>query len=673
MQQPRVNDAGKAPFARPEEAQDIHAPRNQDWMQSVFEYSLDGVFSLDREGRFTAVNPACEKISGYTRDELLRLNFAQLCTPDCLEKAVHAFEKDREGDPQVVDISIFRKDGRQVDLLATGGPITVDGHIVGVFAIVHDVTENKQANSALRESEEQFRLLVEGVKDYALFLLDPAGNIVTWNKGAERLKGYRAEEIIGRSSALCFVPEDVLQGLPQRVLRVAAQQGRYKGECWVVRKDGSKFWSELLLVALRNEDGTLRGFAEVAQDITDRKRAEEELTRAKEAAEQASRAKDHFLAILSHELRTPLTPVLAAVQMAERESALSPDLSALLNMIHRNVELEARLIDDLLDVVSISRGKIELHLGSLDLHALLQHVVEVCSSDLQAKQLTLSVELDAPHHHVHGDSARLQQVFWNLLKNAVKFTPIGGRIALRTDPAEEDRIAVTVRDTGVGIEPELLPHIFNVFEQGGPQVTRLFGGLGLGLSISKGLVEMHGGTLRALSEGKNQGASFIVELNTSVSAESSTPACRPGERQAADLQGGRVLLVEDHPDTARTMAMLLRSYGYDVRTADSINSALRAADAEPFDLLISDLGLPDGSGHDLMRRLSAQHPTKGIAISGYGTEEDIRHSKEAGFMAHLTKPIDTDQLEKIMKAACIEAHQHGNAPPAHSPGTPQAG
>jgi len=313
------------------------------------------------------------------------------------------------------------------------------------------------------------------------------------------------------------------------------------------------------------------------------------------------------------------------------------------------VVLEVRLIDDLLDLTRIQRGKLELHLGPVDAHSVIGHVADICQSDLRSKQLAFTVELGAGHHHVQGDSARLQQVFWNLLKNAIKFTPRGGSIHVRSVQVAGDQMAISMQDTGVGIEASMLPTIFNAFEQGSQGVTRLFGGLGLGLSICRGLVDLHGGKLTATSAGQGQGATFTVVLPISLEAEAARP--REGGSWAdgtASLKGGRLLLVEDHVDTAVVMTKLLRSYGYDVRTADTVAAAQRAVDAEHFDLLLCDIGLPDGSGLDLMRQLTARHPIKGIALSGFGTEDDVSRSKAAGFQEHLVKPVDIDQLERAL-------------------------
>ena len=377
--------------------------------------------------------------------------------------------------------------------------------------------------------------------------------------------------------------------------------------------------------------------------------------KAREAAEAANHAKDRFLAMLSHELRTPLTPVLNTVQALEDGGDLPGDLRAAIEMIRRNVELEARLIDDLLDLTRISKGKVQLRLETVDAHALIETALDICGDDIRAKNLTVATELRAAEHHLRADAARLHQVFWNLLKNAVKFTPSTGSITVRSSNPGPGRVRFEVADTGLGISAGNLPKVFEAFEQGS---RAGLGGLGLGLAITKAVVDLHGGTITADSAGPDLGAIFVTELAT-VPAPAAEPAVshprngreRPGEGGVAKPGNGpRVLLVDDHADTLRSMDRLLRLRGFQVCTASSVSTALQAAAAGGFDLLISDVGLPDGSGMDLMRELRARHGERlpGIALSGYGMEEDVSRSREAGFGEHLTKPVDMLGLEAVI-------------------------
>ncbi|MEY2558121.1 MAG: hypothetical protein QOE34_1546 [Verrucomicrobiota bacterium] len=377
--------------------------------------------------------------------------------------------------------------------------------------------------------------------------------------------------------------------------------------------------------------------------------------KARAEAERANRAKDAFLAMLSHELRTPLTPVLTSVLALEQEENLPEETRASLQMIRRNVELEGRLIDDLLDLTRISKGKVQLSLEEVDAHSLLRNALEICQADIDHKHLSLQTDFAAEKVCLEADPARLQQIFWNLIKNAVKFTPEGGRLEIRT-ANNDGQLRVEVSDNGMGIDAETLPKIFNAFEQG--ERTRL-GGLGLGLAISKALVETHHGRLTAESAGRNQGATFtaifpLAENHAGASAASipATPVAR---------KSMRVLLVEDHEDTNRSLTNLLRRRGYHVHSARSVQSALDLASQERFDVLVSDIGLPDGSGIDLMQQLSVDHPLFGIALTGFGMEEDVRRSHDVGFQHHLIKPVDLNRLDALLQQSNAAAQESPSA------------
>ena len=354
-------------------------------------------------------------------------------------------------------------------------------------------------------------------------------------------------------------------------------------------------------------------------------------------------AKDQFLAMLSHELRTPLTPVLASALELENEPDVREDVRESLQMIRRNVELEARLIDDLLDLTRIDRGKVQLNFEIVDAHTLLQSALEICQAEINRKHLRTSLNPSANTVHMRADPARLQQIFWNLINNAVKFTPHDGQIAITTSNNSDGQLRVEIADSGMGIEPEALPKIFDAFEQGGRTQS---GGLGLGLAISKTLVEAHKGTITAESAGRNEGSKFTLVFPTSEKAQTQVaPKLSP---TLAERQPMRILLVEDHEDTNRSLTSLLRRRGYHVQSALTFQSALELSDKEKFDVLISDLGLPDGNGIDLIQKLVSKPPL-GIALTGFGMEQDIRKSREAGFQHHLVKPIDLNKLDTLIQ------------------------
>jgi HAMP domain-containing protein/signal transduction histidine kinase/CheY-like chemotaxis protein len=365
-------------------------------------------------------------------------------------------------------------------------------------------------------------------------------------------------------------------------------------------------------------------------------------------------AKDQFLAMLSHELRTPLTPVLASALALENEPDLPSDIHESLQMIRRNVELEARLIDDLLDLTRIDRGKVQLNFEIVDAHTLLQSALEICQAEIDRKHLKPSFNLGARKVHLRADPARLQQIFWNLINNAVKFTPANGQTTITTSNDSGGQLRVEIADTGMGIEQEMLPKIFDAFEQGGRTQS---GGLGLGLAISKTLVEAHKGTIAAKSAGRDKGSTFTLVFPTCEKAEARiAPAMAP---RSAERQPMRILLVEDHEDTNRSLTNLLRRRGYHVQSALTFQSALDLGAKEQFDVLISDLGLPDGSGIDLIQKLASKPPL-GIALTGFGMEQDIRRSREVGFQHHLVKPIDLNKLDSLIQqgagAATVRVH-----------------
>lgn len=373
----------------------------------------------------------------------------------------------------------------------------------------------------------------------------------------------------------------------------------------------------------------------------------------------ASDAKDQFLAILSHELRTPLNPVLALISSMQDNHSLPPDLLGKLAVIDRNVRLQARLIDDLLDFNRVIQGKLHLDRDIVDVHALVSNVVEICQADADAKGQQLTVLMDAGSSHVDGDSARLQQTLWNILKNAIKFTPVGGNIAIATS-AEGETLRVAITDDGVGIEGNVIREIFNAFEQGGKQVSAEFGGLGLGLAIARKFAELHGGTISAHSPGKMLGTTFTVELPIVQPISQATPAA-PSSGTPYDLTGTRILLVDDHADTLEVFTIILESMGLVVSTALDGDRALQAAKQKSFDLLVSDLGLPDMTGYELVGRIHEIQNLPAIAQSGYGMASDIEKSQNAGFSAHLTKPVTIPKLMETIRNVLASAVSKGGA------------
>jgi len=507
--------------------------------------------------------------------------------------------------------------------------------------------KNWSSSTALHETAEQFHILVDSVEEYAIYLLDASGNIITWNTGAQKIKGYSAEEIIGKNFASFYTAEDVASGKPQRNLREAARRGYIRDQGLRVRKDGSTFEAEVVITALRDHTGKIRGFSKVTRDITDQIRSRE-FEAEKIAAQKASKAKDDFLAALSHELRTPLTPALAAATyLQDNAEKLPPEFVEDVEIIKRNVQLQARLIDDLLDLTRIARGKLHLEMEDCDAHEIIQNALETASSAIVAKQLKVSTKLDAKEYHILADCIRLQQVFWNLINNAVKFTPQGGKIAVSTSNDERGRFRFEITDTGIGIEPQRLASLFQPFEQADPSVTRQFGGLGLGLAISKRLVDLHHGKIEAESRGRSFGATFTVTLDSLPKGATAIGLNdRVGGKTSKPL---RILLVEDHEDTRRTLSRLLTHFGHNVITADNVEGAMAIMTCNNIDAVLCDIGLPDGSGYEVAAQARVNGHIKTIALTGFGTENDIRRSKEAGFDFHLVKPINFRELQTVLE------------------------
>jgi signal transduction histidine kinase len=391
----------------------------------------------------------------------------------------------------------------------------------------------------------------------------------------------------------------------------------------------------------------------IAAAIAERNRGQAAIEQQKDAVEAANRTKDNFLAMLSHELRTPLTPVMAALDTLEADGSRSSESKNSLAMIRRNVELESQLIDDLLDLTRIAKDKLQLRFGPLDAHEIINNVAEICRPEAQVRNLKLQLNLRSGAHHVSADAAKYQQIVWNLLKNAIKFTADNGEITISSSNPEPQLLAIAVHDTGIGIEPEIMNRIFDPFEQGERAFQRRYGGLGLGLAISKSLAQAHGGTLIARSEGRDRGSTFILTMKT----VSPPPRIVKLTTPVAESRPLRILLVDDHQDTCVALERLLVRRGHLVAAAHNVRSAMEAAARNSFDLLISDVALPDGTGTELMTYLRAISGIPGIAISGFGMNGDIEKSIGAGFAEHLVKPVKMENLEaaidRVMAAATL--------------------
>jgi PAS domain S-box-containing protein len=546
---------------------------------------------------------------------------------------------------------IFSSEGEVLGIFATyysehGGLRHEHMHIVETATRTAAVAiQRRRSERLLRESEARQRQLLAGLP-VACYTMDAHGRLTFFNDAAERLWG-RVPELekdlwvgsfgVEKESAKRIPLENGPAGL------ALTERRSVRGlEGFIMRPDGSRRWVVPHPDPLFDAAGNCTGVINVIVDVTEERHAKRLLQEAKETAEAASAAKDRFLAVLSHELRTPLTPVLMTVASLELEPELPESVREDMAMIRRNVELETKLIDDLLDLSRITSGKLRLRLQAVDLNEAVRQVCGICRSQVLEKGLRLTCDLDAPVGLVSADPARLQQVLWNVVKNAAKFTPQGGEIHVRTR-LDGNRRIVEVRDSGIGIAPEMLPRIFDAFEQG-EGITRQFGGLGLGLAISKALIELHGGSIRVTSDGHGTGATFSIEIPAPSESVEAHPVKVPQNASRNDHAHFRLLVVEDHPDTAHTLGRILRAAGFSVVAANNVASALKVAAIEPFDLILSDIGLPDGTGYDLLREVRKHRSVQAIAMSGFGMEEDLRKSREAGFAEHLVKPVNIPDL-----------------------------
>ncbi|MDQ6626769.1 MAG: ATP-binding protein [Verrucomicrobiota bacterium] len=504
--------------------------------------------------------------------------------------------------------------------------------------------ELQESEARLRESADRFSFLAESMPQ-KIFTARANGDIDYFNRQWTEFTGLSFEQIRDWGWTQFIHPDDLAENV-RRWKHSLETAEFFEYEHRFRRADGEWRWHISRAHAMRDAEGHVLMWIGSNTEIHDVKVARDE-------AEQANRTKDKFLAALSHELRTPLTPVLMCAAAMERDTAIQPEYREQLGMMRRNVELEARLIDDLLDLTRITRGTLRLDLGTADVHSLLAHTEQIARSDASGKGVPVQIELDASEFHVLGDSARLHQVFWNVLKNAIKFTPAGGRVTIRTSNPGAGQMRVEFSDTGVGIDKEFLASVFEPFTQSQSNPTTASNGLGLGMSIAKTIVELHGGEIRVTSPGLGNGATFTVDLSTTAASTAGNVA-EPNERPRSRLPY-RLLLVEDHQPTLEVLARLLRQQGHAVVTASTVGAARELAASQSFDLVISDLGLPDGSGVDLMIELTREHGLRGIALSGYGTDEDLARTKDAGFIAHLVKPVDFQRLNRVLERAAPAA------------------
>lgn len=635
-------------------------------LAAIVESSDDAIIGKDLKGVIQSWNAGAERLYGYTAAEMIGRSVATLIPLGRQDEEPQILARIQKGERiEHYETVRRRKNGSVVNVSLTVSPIRdALGQIIGASKIVRDVSDRRRGD----ETARRLAAIVDSSDD-AIISKDLNGVIQTWNEAARRLFGYTAAEAIGKP-VLMLIPDGRQDEKPAIIARLRRGERIEHYETIRQRKDGSLVEVSLTVSPIRNADGEITGASKIVRDISQQKQVQRDLQAAHEKAVAANRAKDDFLAALSHELRTPLNPVLLIASEAAQDNSLPPRVRADFASIRNNVEMEARLIDDLLDLSRITNGKLQLKIGPHDLRGILREAVATIRADADAKKQIIAANYSESPLAITGDPVRLQQVLWNVLKNAVKFTPEGGRITISTRINTVRGCAVVeIMDNGLGIAAQELETIFDAFAQSSAPDKNVhrFGGLGLGLTISRKITELHHGSIRAHSDGPGTGSTFVVELPLARIEDGVGPVSRDERGVTETLPTGtpvgpklKILLVEDHVPSQLTLVRLLSRRGYDVAAAATVTDAQSIAAKEPFAFVISDIGLPDGDGAQLMRELHEKYGLLSIALTGYGMDDDIRRCKEAGAVAHLTKPVTTAALDA---ALCAREIPHATGMP----------
>jgi PAS domain S-box-containing protein len=610
-------------------------------IEQIRDYAL---FLLDTDGRVLTWNAGAQRIKGYTPDEIIGRHFSVFYMHEALRSGWPAHElrvATNEGHFEDEGWRI-RKDGSRfwANVVITALR-DENGTLVAYSKITRDLTDRKAEEEKLRQSEERFRLLVEGVVDYAIYMLDPDGIITSWNAGAQQLKGYAREEIIGRHFSRFYTPDAVDAGRPWEVLAAARRTGRTAEEGWRIRKNGERFWARVVVTSLYDSTGHLRGFAKVTQDLTERRQIQDLETAAKNVHE--------FIAMLAHELRNPLAAIRYGVDvMAKTPATTSAQHATMLQTIDRQSALLTRIVDDMLDISRITSGSLSIEQTPVDMAEVVGRALETTAPAIEAGKHTVIVDAPSGRALVQGDVQRLTQLVANLLNNSARYTPSGGNIAVEAH-AKDRRAVLRVRDNGRGIEPEMIERIFGMFARG-PQPLQRAGGLGVGLALARRIAELHGGSLEAHSEGRDKGSEFTLRLPLAVSVSADNPDVVP-HAPVLSLSPRRVLVVDDNVDAASAIGLLLQSLGHETRVVYDGTQALdMAVDFRP-DIVLLDIAMPGIDGYEVARRLrtlKSEPSLRIVAVTGFGQETDRQKAREAGFDMHLVKPVEVADLTQAL-------------------------
>jgi hypothetical protein len=615
------------------------------------------IFMLDPGGNVATWNEGARRIKGYETEEIVGSHFSLFYPPEMLERGV----PDRELRMARLEGSFedegwrLRKDGSRfwANVIITAMR-DAGGNLTGFSKVTRDLTERRAHEMQLRESEERFRLLVEGVSEYAIVMLDRQGAVSSWNAGAARIQGYEPSEIIGRHFSHFYSAEDVADNKPWQQLHRARIEGRVTDENWRVRKDRTLFWAGTAITSLYDADGNHYGFAQVMQDLTQRRHTQS-------LADAAQRMQE-FIAMLAHELRNPLAPIRNAVELMGRKGLNDPTLEAMRQTIARQSAHLTRLLDDLLDVNRIARGQFVIEMAPVDLSEVLARAIESSRPNIESRGHRLNASSIAPPLWVQGDAVRLTQVFVNILNNAGKYTPNGGEISLRA-AVQDGEVVARIRDTGRGIERAELERVFDLFVQLHPTSDAAIGGLGVGLALVRRVVELHAGNVRVVSDGAGKGSEFIVRLPSNAAGSAVRPAVAPPLPESAHRL--RVLLVDDNRDAADTLELLVRSMHHEVRAVYDGQSALRLIESFRPQVVLLDIGMPHMNGYEVAKeisRASAEPRPVLVAVTGWGQETDRARAHDVGFRFHFVKPVTEHAMQSMLNEVAATLHDTGRSP-----------